>query len=59
MHFRRGGKKELNEIGEMINGESSIDNAVGLYNDRVEALFDRGREKGNRPNVKWYESKVK
>ena len=25
----------------MIKGESSIDKAVGMYNDMVKALFDR------------------
>ena len=34
-------KKELEEIGEMTKGQSSIDEAVGMYNDGVKALFDR------------------
>ena len=34
-------KKGLEEIGEVIIGESSIDKTVGMYNDRVKALFDR------------------
>ena len=34
-------KKELEEIGQMIKGESSIDEAIGMYNDRIKALFDR------------------
>ena len=33
-------KKELEEIGEMVKGESSIDKAAGMYNDRVRDLFD-------------------
>ena len=44
-------KKELEEIWEMIIGESSIDKEVRMYNDRVKAsfgrIFSRGREKGN------------
>ena len=53
-------KKELEEIGEMIKGESSIDKAIGMYNDRVKALFDRifpEREKRVtfRHNVKWFD----
>ena len=39
-------KKELDEIGEVIKRESSIDNAVGTYNDMVKA-FSRDREKSN------------
>ena len=34
-------KKELEGIGEMIERESSIDKAVGMFNDRVNVLFDR------------------
>ena len=37
----KGTEKELEEIGEVIKGESSIEKAVGMYNDRVKALFDR------------------
>ena len=34
-------KKELEGIGEMIKRESCIDKAVGMFNDRVKALFGR------------------
>ena len=34
-------KKKLEGIGEMIERESSIGKAVGMFNDRVKALFDR------------------
>ena len=34
-------KKELKGIGEIIKRESSIDKTVGMFNDRVKALFDR------------------
>ena len=34
-------KNELDEKVEVNKGESSIDNTVGIYNDRVKALFDR------------------
>ena len=33
-------KKELEGIGEMIEGESSIDKAVGIFNDRVKTLTE-------------------
>ena len=38
---RSKSKKELEEIGKLIKGESSIDKAIGMYNDRVKALFKR------------------
>ena len=34
-------KKESDEMGEVIKGKSNIDNAVGIFNDRVKALFHR------------------
>ena len=33
-------KKELKGIREMIKIESSIDKAVGMFNNRVKVLFD-------------------
>ena len=55
-------KKELGEIGEMIKGELSIDEAIGMYSDRVKVLFNRffsrGREKCNRHNLKWFGSEA-
>ena len=39
--FEEEVKKELAEIGEVIKGESSIDNGVGIYSDRVMTLFYR------------------
>ena len=38
---RMKSRKELEGIWEMINRESSIDKSVGIFNDRVKALFDR------------------
>ena len=48
----------------MIKGESSIDNTPGIYDDRVQALFDRmfsGIQKRVTvaQNVKWFDSEVK
>ena len=47
----------------MIKGGSSIDKAVGMYNDRVKALFDKifleiERRVTIRQNVKWFESEM-
>ena len=39
--FGRGRNKKRDEIDEVIKGKSSIDNGVGIYNDRVKGLFDR------------------
>ena len=57
-------KQELGDIGEMIKGESSIDKATGMYNDRVKALFDRifpevEKRVTVRHNVKWFDSEAK
>ena len=51
-------------IGEMIKRESSSDKAVGMFNDRVKALFDRifpEVEKRIRVghDVKWFDNEAK
>ena len=33
--------QEIEGIGEMMKRESNIDKAVGMFSDRVKALFDR------------------
>ena len=57
-------KKELEGIGEMNKRKSSIDKAVGMFNDRVNALFDRSFPEGEkritvRHNVQWFDSEAK
>ena len=57
-------KKESEGIGEMIKRESSIDNAVGMFNERVKALFDRifpevEKRITVRQNVKWFDNEAK
>ena len=48
----------------MIKGETSIDKAVRMYNDRVKALLDRifpevVKWVTVRHNVKWFDSEAK
>ena len=57
-------KKEIDEICEVIKEESSIDNAMGIYNDMVKALFDRmfpeiEKRLTVRKSVKWLDSEIK
>ena len=57
-------KQELEEIWEVIKGESTIDKAVGMYNARVMALFDRifleiEKRVTVRRSVKWFNSQAK
>ena len=61
---RREIKKEVGGDREIIKGESSIDKAIGMYNDRVKALFDRifpevEKRVTVRHNVKWFDSEAK
>ena len=57
-------KKELEGIQEMIKRESSIDKALGMFTDRVKAMFDRifpevEKRITVRHNVKWFDSDAK
>ena len=47
-------KSELDKIYKDIKGETSIDNAVGIYNNRVNVLFNKifqEKEKGLQLNT--------
>ena len=57
-------ESELDRINDDIKGKTSIDNPVGIHNNRVMALFDRifpEKEKKAmvRNNVKWFDSETK
>ena len=57
-------RKELEGIGEMTKRESSIDKAVGIFNDGVKALFNRIFPKVEkrimvRHNMEWFDTEAK
>ena len=54
----------LDKICKEIKGESVFDNAVGIYNNRIMALFyiifpENEKMATVRHNVKWFDSEAK